>query len=572
MTNKKISRRRMLKGLGLVAAGAAAAACQPKTVVIKETVEVQVEKEKLVTQVVTQVVEVEKEVTKIVAGTPVVEKVVETKVVEKVVTATPPPAPVDYTPKLDKVEVMGGTPFPPPTPREDNTYLQELEKRLGLQIDFFFVPWSDWPQKLTATLAAGRLPDILAVTGYDATLVAALQAGAFVKVADLGIPDETRGLPGLSLFPRESWEQSSLNGEIYGVPTALRRVVQGSSFLRKDWLEKFGMSLPSTIDEFKAYAEACVTQDPDGNGKADTIAYSIGSGRYGWNFATRAFGVPNGWGIQADGTLVSADVSPQIKAAVGYIRELNEMDAFNPDFPTIISRDTWTEFVAGLSGGYQHNDESGPCLYGQQLRDNVPGADVVFLAPLLEAPGYEAGVPLGRLWARINLISGKYKNDPETAWECIKVMDFWFDPENFDFINFGFKDVHHEIGDDGYPKQTAKGKEDIQWVRGWGPKGGLLDPEKFVPYVTSDWIPTIKEVRAMMDPLAIENPAMGLYVDFEGDNPSGDVRNYATQTYEQIIRGERSLDEWDAFVEEWYERGGQRVTDLTTAVYQEYRG
>ena len=47
--------------------------------------------EKEVEKVVTQVIEVEKEVTKIVAGTPVVEKVVETKVVEveKVVTATP---------------------------------------------------------------------------------------------------------------------------------------------------------------------------------------------------------------------------------------------------------------------------------------------------------------------------------------------------------------------------------------------------------------------------------------------------------------------------------------------------
>jgi len=55
----------------------------------------------IVKEVITQVVEVEKEVTKIVAGTPVVEKIVETKVVEKevtrvvevekVVTATPEP-------------------------------------------------------------------------------------------------------------------------------------------------------------------------------------------------------------------------------------------------------------------------------------------------------------------------------------------------------------------------------------------------------------------------------------------------------------------------------------------------
>jgi multiple sugar transport system substrate-binding protein len=59
-------------------------ACQPQTVIVRE--------------VVTQVVEVEKEVTKIVAGTPVVEKVIETKVVEQevVVTATPVPTVSPY--------------------------------------------------------------------------------------------------------------------------------------------------------------------------------------------------------------------------------------------------------------------------------------------------------------------------------------------------------------------------------------------------------------------------------------------------------------------------------------------
>ena len=38
MSRKRMSRRQMLKGIGLAAVGAAAAACKPQTVVIKETV------------------------------------------------------------------------------------------------------------------------------------------------------------------------------------------------------------------------------------------------------------------------------------------------------------------------------------------------------------------------------------------------------------------------------------------------------------------------------------------------------------------------------------------------------
>ena len=82
MARKRVSRRQMLKMVGLGAAGAALAACQPQTVIVEKEVE------KVVEKVVTQIVEVEKEVIKIVAGTPVVEKVVETKVVEKVVKET----------------------------------------------------------------------------------------------------------------------------------------------------------------------------------------------------------------------------------------------------------------------------------------------------------------------------------------------------------------------------------------------------------------------------------------------------------------------------------------------------
>ena len=63
MCARKMSRREALKGLGLAAAGMAAAACQPKTVIVKETVKETV----------------------IVEGTA---KVVE-KIVEKVTTATP---------------------------------------------------------------------------------------------------------------------------------------------------------------------------------------------------------------------------------------------------------------------------------------------------------------------------------------------------------------------------------------------------------------------------------------------------------------------------------------------------
>ena len=93
-----LTRRRFLRGLAVAAVGATAAACQPQTVVVKETVQVEVEKEveKVVTTEVEKIVKETVEVEKVVEQTVVVKETVE-KIIEKplVVTATPAPVPME---------------------------------------------------------------------------------------------------------------------------------------------------------------------------------------------------------------------------------------------------------------------------------------------------------------------------------------------------------------------------------------------------------------------------------------------------------------------------------------------
>ncbi|MBN1640830.1 MAG: ABC transporter substrate-binding protein [Anaerolineae bacterium] len=85
MSNKLMSRRTFLRSAALSAAGAAVVACQPQTVIVKETVEV----EKVVEQTVVVKEEVEKEVTKIVTEEKVVEKVVEVTAVPQEIKEAP---------------------------------------------------------------------------------------------------------------------------------------------------------------------------------------------------------------------------------------------------------------------------------------------------------------------------------------------------------------------------------------------------------------------------------------------------------------------------------------------------
>lgn len=99
---EKTSRRNFLKYSALAAAGVAAVACQPQTVVVKETVPVE--------KVVKETVVVEKEVTKVVEQTRVVEKLV-----------TPTPSEVHEAPDLF-VQVSEGN-LPPLAERLPNDLL-----------------------------------------------------------------------------------------------------------------------------------------------------------------------------------------------------------------------------------------------------------------------------------------------------------------------------------------------------------------------------------------------------------------------------------------------------------------
>ena len=178
---KKISRRNMLKFLGAGAAGAALAACQPKTVlvevekVVKETVVV--EQEKVVKETV------------IVEGTPqVVEKVVkETVVIE--VEKEPP------------VSALGGqvtweTWRGPGTGWNEERMESFQEMHPEVEFEFLPMPWGDYA-KMYAEAAAGDLGDLISFDPGHLVFGAAIENGLLLPWDELVAADPT--------FDRDEW-------------------------------------------------------------------------------------------------------------------------------------------------------------------------------------------------------------------------------------------------------------------------------------------------------------------------------------------------------------------------------
>jgi hypothetical protein len=75
--------------------------------------------------------------------------------------------------------------------------------------------------------------------------------------------------------PVEAWsELSSQLFEQYGLVSKATFPYKTIRVIRKDWLDRLGLTVPKTLDEFLTVMKAFREQDPNGTGLHDTFGYS----------------------------------------------------------------------------------------------------------------------------------------------------------------------------------------------------------------------------------------------------------------------------------------------------------
>ena len=150
---------------------------------------------------------------------------------------------------------------------------KEFTAKTGVQVNFQGVP--DLDQQLQTRAASKKLPDI--VINDSAALGNYTSQGYLQKIAKSSVA-------GNDTIADSLWnETTALDGATYGVPFSRQTMV---TMIRKDWREKLGLPIPTTQEELAKLATAFATQDPDGNGQADTYGMTVpGSterGYLGW--------------------------------------------------------------------------------------------------------------------------------------------------------------------------------------------------------------------------------------------------------------------------------------------------
>lgn len=219
-------------------------------------------------------------------------------------------------------------------PELKQAFMDDFEARYGFKLEVNTIPRTDYMQKVELMIAGNELKGLVNVFGTSDVLNA-IYNGTIEPLDDYLKDNET-----WNALPDNIKNTYKIDGKIWALPFAYSPRSFTRS-IRKDWLDKLNLAVPTTVEEFYEVAKAFTEQDPDGNGVKDT--YGLTGTEDGWIFQDifQAFGArlaPHGglsigWQPETN-TFEDNMLKPEMKEALQFMRDLYSNGYLDPEFAT----------------------------------------------------------------------------------------------------------------------------------------------------------------------------------------------------------------------------------------------
>lgn len=282
-------------------------------------------------------------------------------------------------------------------------------------------------EKINLAIASNDLPDVLNVRVTQ--LQSVIKNGQVQDLTDVWANYPIDSLRKNAEYQNKvAFKPSTKDGKIYGIPmTGDFGESVPVMYIRKDWLDNSGLQAPKTIDELVAVAKAFVENDPDKNGKKDTIAIAMDQlfGRTTLDSIAAAFNAYKGkWIKDSSGKLQYGSTQPEMKTALLKMQELYKMGAFDIEFAVKDVSKMNESLISGKAGIYFgiYSGAIDPLL---QSKMKEPDVDWVVL-PIPTATGTETIPPALPFAERWIVVRDGYEH-PEAV---IKSMNLWYSMNN----------------------------------------------------------------------------------------------------------------------------------------------
>lgn len=435
--------------------------------------------------------------------------------------------------------VRTDSPVPPNLSR--NAFWQELNVRLGSDIELNIVPNPDWEQKFATTVAGDVLPELFLIAGSTPLLPQFLEASAADLTPHLA-GDAARDYPFLANIPTVTWHETAYNGKIMGIP--IPRGVMSTQILykRTDLLEKLGISEePQSFDEF---LELCTELT-----RPQENIWALGA--VPLDLIRQMLGISNNW-REKDGELVRSIEEPEQEAALEAARRMVDAGVLSPDAFASQNNDRKNWFVSGRNYLMMDTFSAWPNF------EQMHGMGDEFVMEAMRTPGFDGDPSQACAWLGNPTygVSAIRKDAEDRVPTLLRVLNYLaapFGTEEYLFRVYGQEGVHYELeGND--PVLNDRGKSET-------PLGfRYLTDAPWPIYVPGNRGSTQRwyDGQRIAVDYGLSDPALGLYSETdarEGATIGGRVDDLTND----ILQGRKPVSAWADGVTAWRNAGGDRI-------------
>ncbi|KQX48776.1 MULTISPECIES: extracellular solute-binding protein [unclassified Paenibacillus] len=477
-------------------------------------------------------------------------------------TSTPSAASLDDGKELMNISLMVPQ-YAEIGPSNDSALIKKLNEKLNIKLDIQWIPGASYNDKISVLAASNSLPDVYRIAPED--YMQWRDRGVFLDVKPyLGAyPNLTKQLP------EAAWMELNAKGSYYGIPYyGIPHLFSMS--IRKDWLDKLNLKVPETIDEFYNVAKAFVTQDPDGNGKADTTGFSIlalANGTFGnAAYLQGAFGLGNEWALK-DGKLVAMQAQrEELKGFIGFLRKAFAEGVMDKNFLVMKPADARNKLWNGQSGIQLVNPNEAIRLDIPNIKKNAPQAELIQLLPPAGPTGIRATQTEGS--GQVKVVINK-NTDPKKQQRILKLLDYMLSDEGYDLIKEGVEGVDYKKKDDGsFEKLQTKETGNLFSINFFRRADKAIQLHK---YNDQGYVKQVEQWLNNNDKYDWPNVGLGLAAETEA-NKKVNITTLNTKwmsSMARVIANDAPMEEIDKAVDEWLKNGGEQLTKEVNEIYKQ---
>lgn len=345
------------------------------------------------------------------------------------------------------------------------------------------------------------------------------------------------------------------DGNVYCMPyIAYTASFPFSAYIRTDWLDKLGLSVPTTLDEYHDVIAAFVNNDPDGNGVNDTLG--ISGANMNFHYVFGAYGIMrNSYYLQDDGSVIYTSVGEPYKNALKtlaswYAEGLIDPESFTDDRAKL--REKWSTGRIGIMNDNAWWGESsrGNNSVFNMLYNNDPDAKVTCFAAVTGPDGLSgASYYYPNITGQACVLFGADATDEEVI-RIMQIKESMTYIDEYKMGRYGEEGVTYTVDENGTLVMNSDWDFAKQRSMGIG-QFYALQPQSFED----------ASIVLTPDDIATANIAISSNKIYDGVNffaprsneaantYGGDVNTIVNEYYANAIMGKVDIDAtWDEYV------------------------